>query len=108
MRQAELLEGPFEDRERAFFLGGFEGLTGDQVAGVVVREGEWITASAITEMELALEVRTPQRIVRVDAMKRCPLGLVTAALSPFDQAVTTKDGMDGAVDGWGDKRILLD
>jgi|SRR6478735_842927 hypothetical protein len=65
----------------------------------MVGDGQRITVSAITELELALEVGTPQIIGKPALRQRRAARTVARPAAPLDQAVAVEHRMDGAFGG---------
>ncbi len=59
---AKVTECVFEDTEGELGSGGVQSLTGQQVSGGVIGDGERIAVLPVTQFELALVVGTPQSI----------------------------------------------
>src|SRR5690349_18370350 len=65
----------------------------------MVGDGQWVTVLAIAELELALEVGTPQIIgKRALRQRRAPRALARPAAA-LDQAVAIEHRMNGALGG---------
>jgi len=62
LRQSEFLEGPLEDGEGEFLLGGRQRLARQQVPTGEVGDRQGIAVLAIAEQKLAFVVGTPERI----------------------------------------------
>ena len=58
--QSEVLECARKNRKRAGFLDRFQALAGEQIARVVVGDGERVAIAFVAEAELPLEVGTPE------------------------------------------------
>ena len=101
-RQAAVLEQPDKGFDDRAFLGGIKRLAQEQEAGRLVGHGQGVTVSAVAELELALEVGTPQ-IVRPGRLRQGrALGLVASTAGALDQAVAVEHRMDRAPGGDAD------
>ena len=78
VRQAMLAEQTVEHRAHAESLGREEAVTREQVARVLVGDGEWVTVHTIAGAKLALEVRGPE-IIGVGGLDRDDTGMLDAA-----------------------------
>jgi len=61
----------------------------------MVRDGQRIAVAAIAELELALEVGTPQIIGECALRQRRAARAVARPAAAFDQAVAVENRMDG-------------
>src|SRR4029453_9265404 len=61
-REPKLFEGPLEDREGEFLLGGEQRLARQQIATREVGDGQGIAVSTVAEEKFPFVVRTPERI----------------------------------------------
>ena len=96
---AALVEQPLKGCNGRVRAGGSEGFTEQQEARGVVGDGQRITVSAIAELELALEVGTPQIIGRRPLRQRRAARAMARPAAALDQAVAVEHRMDGAFGG---------
>jgi hypothetical protein len=94
LREPKLLEGPLEDRERKFLLGGQQRLARQQVATGEVGDRQRIAVPAIAEQKLAFVVGTPERIRLGRAGQLGPRGAWPPAASMTHQMVAIEYGVD--------------
>src|SRR5262249_39639794 len=92
-----LAEETLESAFRAASLHVVEGRAGEQVAGVVVEDGERVAVDAVAGLELALEVDRPHLVRCIRVQRRRPWMLpVLPPASLLDQPVALEDVEDGA------------
>src|SRR5688500_13682736 len=106
--QAEVLEGALEDGKGEVGLGGLEAFAGQQVAGAVITDGQWVTVLLVAEHELALVVGAPESIGRVGGGQWRTASLVAPAFSSLDEAIAVERSVDRAHRRWRDHRVLAD
>ncbi len=88
-------EETFEGGHDGVFAGPLVGFAHEQEARGVICHGEGIAVAPVAELELALEVGTPEIVGGGAGGERCALGFLPFAAHALDEAVTIEDGMDG-------------
>ncbi|MCH8250661.1 MAG: hypothetical protein IH913_13775, partial [Proteobacteria bacterium] len=81
---AEVLESSLKNAEGIDFLGGGEGITGDQISAGVVGDRQRVAVAAVGEHELALVIGTPQLVGISDMRQRGALRFVAPSLPALD------------------------
>src|SRR5262249_29471538 len=91
--QAELLEHGLEHREGVGFLGGGEGLAGEQVSAGQGGDRQRVAIAPTGEHELALVIGAPQLIRLTRSGERGSLRPVASSPAALDQAVAVEHRM---------------
>ena len=60
--QAKLPEYSLKNGKGARFLGAVQSLTGEQIAGMLVGDGQGIAIATVAKLELAFEIGAPQGV----------------------------------------------
>src|SRR5947209_15623722 len=98
-RQAAFPEQPLERSNCRLFARGIERLAQQQVTRGMIGDRQRITVAAVAQLELALEVGTPQIIGCGALRQRRAARAMARPAAALDQAVTIEDRMDRAFGG---------